>query len=445
MNGDIDYQLIKTVSDRISGKFTFNFVSAGVSTDSNRIKQGIIYAPIIDGGFDGHQLIETAIENGAVGSFWQNGIELPTTLPESFPIFYVDNVHLALERMADEYLFNVDPTTIVVLGDYSRVATKKILKKVLDQSFVVYEGGSSVTVLHVLETILSMPSNTDVLIMDVPSTKTSHVSRISEIVKPSLAIISENTGGNTQAISIVEGMKATGTVVMDGDRPIAEGEWKTDVMTIGYEDSNIFSIKSVQTKEDSLRFQMEGILIDFIIPIYLSNHLKCVVPSIAAGLHLGIGADQIAHSLKDLTMEDLGLDVKGNAPGSIVVFDHEKVEHSDVEYSINMVKYLHSFENRVVIVDEGFQSTPLDITLHEIFASKLADPITHVITIGEKAFWVTEALNRLTNDTLITRHFPNHAKTVDMLKELINSSSLILYRGANRALLEQIITELNRG
>ncbi|WP_280769083.1 hypothetical protein [Salipaludibacillus daqingensis] len=445
MNGHIDSQLIKSVCSEIEGTFTITFMAKGVCFDMNRLKEGEIFVPMNDQRYDGHQFIETAIENGAVATFWKKDHDLPPTLPNNFPIFFVDDPLEAVEKMADRYLFEVDPVRIAITGDYSRFSTKAVMKRVLGKSYTIHDTTEgSGNQLYVIETILSMPNETDALIYEVPSSK-EKLSYVSKLLQPSFAIITEMDEMNRTSTHIEDGMKRSGTLFIDGDFDVDQYDWTADVMKFGYAEDNIFKVHKVERKEEVVTFQIAGVLfMDFELPVLLSRHIKPVAGVIGMAIHLGLGADKIYSALKSLTLEDLSLDHIGMAEKSVVLFDHGNVEESDVEYSLGMVKHLHDFDRRVVIVDEGFQANPLDKTLHETFAMHMSPPITDVITIGEKAFWVTEALKRVGDDKLNNKHFNNHAEAIDTFKELLESSSLILYRGANRELLEQIINELNR-
>ncbi|WP_158282210.1 Mur ligase family protein [Salipaludibacillus keqinensis] len=443
----MDNQLIKSVCKRIEGSFSFTFTALGVCSDANRMKPGEIFVPVQGQRYDGHQLIEAAIENGAIASFWKMEMPLPSTLPEGFPVFFVDDPEVAVRQMAAQYLFEVDPATVAVTGDYTRLATKKILARVLSSSYTIHESHHSRgDEISVVETILSMPRETDALLCTVSASSKASITQVSQLLQPSFVIISEfdhSSAKDSLAISIEEGMKASSTIVLDGDRPEFHREWKTDTMMYGFNENNLFKVKNIQEKDPSVTFQVEGIFMEFEIPLLLSQHVKQVTAVIGMAIHLGIGAEQIYSALKSLSLEDLALDQIGMAKDSVVLFDHDHVEESDVEYSLGMLKHLHNFKRRMIIVDEGFQANPLDKTLHETFATLLDQPITDVITIGEKAFWVTEALKRIDDDTLSSEHFVNHAQAIDTFIEAIESSSLIMYRGANRDLLEQIITELN--
>jgi len=449
MNGHIDSQLIKSVCNQIEGTFKITFLANGVCFDMNQLKPGNIFAPVKDQRYDGHQFIETAIENGAIATFWEKGNPLPPTLPKDFPVFLVDDSFEAVKKMADQYLFDVDPVRIALTGDYTRFATQAILKKVLAKSYNIHESKErSGDQSSIIETILSMPSETDALICEVSSSSVEMLSDVSHLLKPSLAMISafdESWLNNSLSIHIEDGMKRSGTIFLDGDHTPQKHKWNADVMKYGLNEDNLLKVKKIEKGDEVVTFQIDGVLfMDFEIPLLLSHHIKPVAGVIGMAIHLGLDADKIYSALKNLTLEELFLDQIGMANESIVLFDHNHVEESDLEYSLGMVKHLHEFNKRVVIVDEGFQADPLDKTLHETFATYIVSPITDVMTIGEKAFWVTEALKRIGDDKLNSKHFKNHAQAIDTFKELLESSSLILYRGANRELLEQIIHELNR-
>ncbi|WP_416151045.1 Mur ligase domain-containing protein [Salipaludibacillus sp. HK11] len=449
MNGHIDSQLIKSVCNQIDGAFTITFSAKGVCLDTNRLKPGEIFVPIKGQHYDGHHFIETAIENGAIATFWQKEETLPKTVPKDFPVFYVDDSLDAVIQMADQYLFEIDPVTIAITGDYSRFVTKTLLEKVLASSYNIHESKRhSGDRTEIIETILSMPPETDALICDLSSNSKDSLISSSKLLQPSFAIISESDDFSKYgAISsaIEQGMKRSGTIFINGDLSIYDGDWKADVMKYGINEENLFQVHKIEKSDEIVTFQIPGVLfMDFELPVLFSNHLKSVAAVIGMAIHLGIDAEKIYSALKKTSLEELSLDQIGMANESVVLFDHDYVEESDVEYSLGMLKHLHDFKRRVLIVDEGFQANPLDKTLHETFAIHINAPITDVITIGEKAFWVTEALNRSADDKLNSKHFKNHAQAMEIFKELLQSSSLILYRGANRKLLEQMIHELNR-
>lgn len=449
MYGHIDYQLIKSVCDEVKGRFPITFTATGVSADSNSIQSGQIYVPVQGEFYDGHQFIEAAMECGAAASFWKKGIELPSTVPDDFPVLYTDDPLKAVRRLADGYLKEVDAVSVAVTGDYSRLVAKKVLSKVLSGSYKVHEAKHSAdNEMSVYETVLSMPLESDIIICDVNDKSEETVCHISNLLQPAFSLVCfadsvREIKYPAYAACIEEGMKATGTIIAEGDTSFSNREWKTDVSTYGFGAHNIFQISSKETAGQECVFQLEGVMIDFNVPVLLSGHVKPVVAAVAAAIHLGIGAEQIQRSLSNLTMEDVSLDAVETSFSSVILFDHTDVEESDLEFSLGMLKHMHTFSRRVLIVDEGFQAAPQDKTLHEVFASQVALPVTDVITIGEKAFWVKEALKRKGNDQINSKHFATHGKAVNMFKELIESSSLALYRGANRELLEQIIEELN--
>ena len=130
MGAHIEKQLIQSVTDEIQGNIPLTFIATGVKSDPNKIQPGEIYVPVVSDYYDGHLFIETALENGASASFWNTDVPQPETISPDFPIFVVTNTEDAVRKMAEEYLFDLDPLTCAVTGDYTRYVTKLMLKNV---------------------------------------------------------------------------------------------------------------------------------------------------------------------------------------------------------------------------------------------------------------------------------------------------------------------------
>jgi UDP-N-acetylmuramoyl-tripeptide--D-alanyl-D-alanine ligase len=449
--GHLDYHLIKQVCSEVHGSFPITFTAKGISFDANKVEPGDIYVPIDEHGFDSHQLIEAAVEAGACATFWKKSVSLSPSLSDDITVFVVEDPMVAVKQLAEIYLVEVDPVKIAVVGDETRIAAKKVLVKLLTDTYNVHgRDRATADEKSVLETILTMPLETDALICDVDARTQSKVTKIGELLTPSISLIVVDDEGEEEALLrhtafIEDGMKASGTIIVKGDHVYFRSrEWKTDVFFYGENQENMFHIEESVCHGETCTFSIKGIRLTFQLPSIFSNHIKLITSTIAASVHLGIDADHIKTSLRQLNLRDIELAEIGTVGGTLIVCDTFGERQFRAEYGVKMLKQLGAFQRRVLIIDDGFRGEKGEKMFHETAASLVAAPISDVLTIGDKAFWVAEALKRRDNDKLNYKHYVTHSEAIIPLKEIIEKTSLVLYRGANRELIKQLIKELNR-
>lgn len=449
MSGHIDRKLIQSVSRDMSGDIPLTFVAHGVQSNPEHIVKGDLFVPLKGEMFDGHQLIEAAVENGASASLWRLTEPVPETLDDAFPLFFVEDPERAVEEMAEQYLFDIDPSRVAVTGDYTRHLTRMILAGMLKKNYRVYLPEETLgEPLAFFTSILAMPDDTDVILFDVPARTDEIVRSASELILPQLAVLCCHRDQHEadivgHAVHIEAGMKKTGTVFVDRNR-WRNVNWQTDVVEYGEDSDSLFYPEQIREEEGRVLFSIKGIMfLDFSLPWLMKDHIMSVLAALGPAIHLGMGAESVAQGVSELTMEDFDLETCHSKDGTVVLVDHGRGLKSGLKYSLGMLKHMHHFNRRVLIVDEGFQSNPLkEKVIHEIFADELRDPITDLITIGEKAYWIRSALNNA-GIKLRGGHYQNHHEAMPELTELLTESALVLYRGLNSVLMTEMIKEWN--
>lgn len=108
---------------------------AEVSTDSRKKMNQALFVPIIGENFDGHHYILQAVEQGAIATLWDERKELPADLPDDFPVYFVDDTVMGLQRTAENYRAEVDPTVIGITGSNGKTTTKDMVRAVVETTY----------------------------------------------------------------------------------------------------------------------------------------------------------------------------------------------------------------------------------------------------------------------------------------------------------------------
>src|SRR5699024_10777624 len=152
-----------------------------VFTDSREEKVNSLFIPLVGDKFDGHTFLSAAISSGAVATLWQKDKAKPENIPNDFLFFYVEYTLKALTQLAEAYRTLVNPTIIEITGSNSKTTIKYLCHTVLQQS-----DRSHVTVgnfnihIGIALTILQMPRNTEMLILEMVM---NHFREIEQLTK----------------------------------------------------------------------------------------------------------------------------------------------------------------------------------------------------------------------------------------------------------------------
>lgn len=83
-----------------------------VSTDSSLSQPKGLFIPIFD---DSGELKE-AIQNGAIGAIWDEQVELPSYVPNHFPVLFTNNIREALEQTINTYIKKINGEKIEIMN-----------------------------------------------------------------------------------------------------------------------------------------------------------------------------------------------------------------------------------------------------------------------------------------------------------------------------------------
>ena len=93
-----------------------------ISTDTRTIDKTKVFIPLIGEKFDGHNFIEIALENGALGYFTQKN----DIFEKAQFILKVEDTLEAYLKIANYYKRLVAPKTIAITGSAGKTTTKEI-------------------------------------------------------------------------------------------------------------------------------------------------------------------------------------------------------------------------------------------------------------------------------------------------------------------------------
>lgn len=449
----VNLNLIQEIASKSVGDISSVNTINEVFIDSRKQVQNGLFIPIIGERFDGHDFLLAAINNGATTTLWKVGKPLPEELSEDFPVFYVDDTLKALEQLAKVYLIEVAPKVIGVTGSNGKTTTKDLLEAVLSSSFKTHKtAGNYNNHIGLPLTILAMPSNCEVLILEMGMSNYGEISFLSKLAEPDIAIIT-NIGeshieqlGSREGIAkakkeIADGLVDDGLLVVDGDEPLLSISENYNMIKCGYNAPNDVQIVSLQQRANEALFTLNNGS-EYKINLLGKHNVKNSLYAIVVGKYLGLSEHTIQLGLDSCKLTGMRMEKKQGINGSTIINDAYNASPTSMKAAIDTIKQLEQYQRRILVLGDMYELGKNEESLHRSVADSISAPITHVITVGEKGAWIARSLLEKNIDNIEVRSYKNKNGLKNELEKLLDDKSIVLIKASRGMKLETIATEL---
>ncbi|GAB4072361.1 UDP-N-acetylmuramoyl-tripeptide--D-alanyl-D-alanine ligase [Barrientosiimonas marina] len=421
-----------------------------VTTDSRKQTENALFVPLTGDRFDGHDYVEQAVSNGAVAVLWQKNKQLPIALPDDFPVFYVENTLIALQQLATAYRDLVKPEVIAVTGSNGKTTTKDLLASIIRTSFKThYTEGNLNNQIGVPLTILSMPADTEVVVTEMGMNHAGEIAALSHIAKPDYAVIT-NIGeshieylGSREGIAeakleIVQGMTDQGCLLIDGDEELLNSVHdKPHVLACGFGDSNDVIIKAVNVTINSTWFQLSGDC-DYSTPLLGRHHALNAAFAVTIGKLLNINHAKIKQGLSAPEKTSMRFELINGRNGSSLINDAYNASPTSMRASINVVRHLRGFNEKVLILGDMFELGDRSKQLHRSVADSIDSSVTAVFTIGNHAGEISSAVKQR-YPSIDCRHAASKETLENAVAAYARDGVLILFKASRGMQFEVLV------
>lgn len=186
---------------RLKGKdLSFN----KISTDTRTIKKGDLFLALKGENFDGHDFIETAIENGA------NSIISERDLSNKINYIKTENNYKFLKLLAKNIRSNFKGTVFAITGSNGKTSTKEITYELLSHYYkekkVFKSPKNWNNELGLYFSLLSLETSHDIAVFELGTSFPGEIFTLSEFLKPDHGIITNIGHSHLKNLKSLEGV-----------------------------------------------------------------------------------------------------------------------------------------------------------------------------------------------------------------------------------------------
>lgn len=178
-----------------------------VITDSRQIKPGCIFLALKGESFDGNTFALQALENGAEVAV----IDDPKYVKNSQTLL-VPDVLETLQKLANEWRKKFKIPVIGITGTNGKTTTKELVREVVAMKYKTHAtSGNFNNHIGVPLTLLSMPADSQVAIIEMGANHLNEIAELCEIALPNLGIITNVGKAHLEGFGSFEGIVETKT------------------------------------------------------------------------------------------------------------------------------------------------------------------------------------------------------------------------------------------
>jgi len=415
-----------------------------ISTDTRTIKNTDIYLPLKGETFDGEKFIDKAIESGAKAYF--------TTGNEIFPladfVLKVSDTKEAYLKIAQYYRNKINPKVIAVTGSSGKTTTKEILAAVMSAKFKTHKTFSNHNnEIGFCQTVLSMPIDTEVLIIEAGMRGLGEIELISRHADPDFALIT-NSGsahvgrlGSLDNIAIAKceiasGLKFGG-VFVSKNQEIIKKHLKFNGEKIFY---SLDDVEIIEQRQGYTRFIYKNN--EFELNVEGDYNVENSLAAIEIGYKLSMNTEEIKRGL--LSYKPIEKRWEAEQIGKLK-FINDSYNANPESMKASVKTFLELYKKPVVVLGNMGELGENEHLYHRQVGEYLSNgDFKNVIflTVGDLAAEIADVLDIAGFET---HKFSQNQDAARYIVENFNEDYTIFLKASRSMRFEQILEDVKRG
>lgn len=427
----------------VNEKFTF-------STDTRTITSGQIYLPLKGEKFDGEKFIDMALESGSTGYF--------CTAEQVFEgaklALLVEDTLVAYLQLARFYKRKINPKTVAITGSSGKTTTKEMAYCVACEKFKTHKSELNFNnEIGLCKTILSMPADTEVLILEMGMRGLGEIELLSKYSEPDISIIA-NVGtahigrlGSRENIAkakceIVKHMKNGGILIAHDDDLIKMQKCENVNMQslfFSLNDTNIIKREIGYSKFEYKGFQYE-------LNIEGDYNIQNSLAVIEMGVILGMKSSEISEGLKKYLPLEKRWEVQ-EIKGFKIINDSYNANPESMKGVIKTIFDIYNPPILFILGNMGELGVN-EVEYHQEIGKFLAEKLClevqndiNVVTVGDLAKEISLKLN---NSGISSVNFENNYDAACYILDNVKLGTTIVLKASRSMKFEEIIEEIKK-
>ncbi len=435
----------------------------GVSTDTRTIEAGEIFFALRGKNFDGHAFTGVAASRGAWGAVVGRKTD---GLPRSFNVIRVEDTLKALGDLAIHVRISNRVPLVAIGGSSGKTTTKEMAVSILGikRKVLKTEGNRNNTIGLPL-TLFGLNDVHDAAVLELGISEPGEMTRLAEISKPDIAVITNIGRGHLETLGTLEG-------VMEAKKELFTSLGPDSVMAVNLDDPLVVKIsEAIEARAEKITFgspegadvrivgkgfgsgpdvlnveydlRSERITVGYHSPLVCNAHNGAA--AIAAALPLGVSKEEILEGLNSYRpprgrMESIHV-------GAVTVLDDTyNANPESMAAALETLQKLtrpKGAARAVAVLGDMLELGGVSEDAHrEVGRLARGYGVEVLVTLGDRADAVKQGAIEagMRQDKILC--FRDKARALAALKEVLTEGDVVLVKGSRGVGMEDIVEGL---
>lgn len=442
-----------------SRKETEHAEAAGVVIDSRKAGENFIFVATKGERVDGHRFIPDVFAKGALGVVCEKE---PESLPG--PCIVVEDSFEALKQIGEFYRQQLPVKVVGITGSVGKTSTKEFVAAVLSMKYKVHKTlGNYNNEVGVPLTVLSMPEDTEVAVLEMGINHFGEMHNLSRIARPDICIMTNIGQCHLEFLGSREGilkaksemfdfMKEDGSVCINGDddmlASIKEVKGKKPVTFGLSEQCRVYATdikgKGLFGSEAVIHGNGESFAVQ--IPLPGEHMVYNALAAAAAGQLLGLTPEEIRDGIAAVESVS-GRSHIVKLPDKVLIDDCYNANPVSMEAAIDLL--LQADGRRVAVMGDMFELGEQEKEMHARVGKYAADKgVECIICAGKLARCIYEGARETAGErkdgfSAEIFYFEDRESLLEGINQILKPGDTILIKASHGMGFEKVVEQLS--
>lgn len=453
-----DFQFTLTqvmqVTNAVLKKITSASIFGGVTTDTRKVEEGMLFVALKGEKFDGHDFIAEAAKKGAIGAIVNKDYDVSRLEDVEIDILAVNDTLKAYQDLAKLWRSKFSIPVIGITGSNGKTTTKDLTAAVLSGKWNVLKTQANFNnEIGLPMTLLQLNKSYDVAVVEMGMRGLGQIKLLTDIAKPTIGVIT-NVGethmellGSIENIAkakseMAQAIEIDGKVVLNADdEHVAKMHEVTKARPIYFginhaADVKAFNVKTAgEGKTEFDAFIGENMAHFTLNMLGIHNVYNCLA-ALAVGYACGLTIEEMQKGLASFKPTAMRFEYKKVGDFNVINDAYNASPMSTKAALSNLAKVTDG--RKILVMGDMFELGSVEVKAHEDIAVQAKEAgVSIIVTRGT----LTQNTARKAREIGIPEVYEcaNHEEAVATLKKVLQKDDTVLFKGSHGMHMEKII------
>lgn len=428
-----------------------NVVVSGIQHDSRNVCRGDLFVALIGERVDGHDFVAKAREAGAAAALVSRPVE------DALPQLVVKDTLLAYGAIAKAYRLDLGVPVIAITGSVGKTTTKEMISCVLSGKYQVSKTqGNHNNNLGLPITIMEMPQNTELAVLELGMNHFGEMSYLTSIAQPDVVVIT-NIGtmhiehlGTREGIlkaklEIMEGIRENGVAVFNGDEPLLwnlrEGRHRRIYFGIENDQCDVVA-EEIRQMDGGMYFTVRGLgqRFQIYVPQEGRHSVYNALAAVAVGLLEEISPETIQYQLG--LFHNTGMRQRVyEEQGYTIIEDCYNAGPESMEAALHVLEERSCEGRRIAVLGDMLELGSRSMAEHYRVGRLAAVAADLVLAYGRHSERIITGAVTGGMSAKHALHYDDQSRMAQELKHLAKPGDVLLFKGSRGMKMELVLKE----